>query len=136
MQPSLEPQPSDVPRSRTKDKKVSPLWFLLFWIVMIGVGVAATYFYSQHMKANMIKQLETQTAQQIAAVQQSYEEQLKQMNSKLDEMQSKIQSFNELLTFTKDNASNKTDNSNKLYTQLNDVKKQLDELKKKMDLLK
>ncbi|WP_195571968.1 hypothetical protein [Paenibacillus sp. 1001270B_150601_E10] len=136
MQPSLEPRPSTEKRTRTKDQKVNPLWFLLFWVVMIGVGITATYFYSQHMKESMLKQLEVQTAQQIATVQKSYEDQLKQMNGKLDEMQSKIQSFNELLTFTKDNASNKTDNSNKLYTQLNEVKKQLDELKKKMDLLK
>lgn len=127
----------DVPqRHRAKSKGVRPAWFLVFWAVMIAIGVASAYYYSQHMKQSMLEQLDAQTATQLQQVQAAYEKQLKEMDAKLDQMQSKVDSFNELLTFTKDNTSNKTDNSNKLYTQLDEVKKQLNELKKKMDLLK
>ncbi|TVX92206.1 hypothetical protein [Paenibacillus agilis] len=136
MQPSFENEREPSRRSRTKANRVSPAWFLLFWFVMIAVGITATYYYSQHMKQSMIEQVQAQTNAQITNMQRNYEKQLKQMNDKLDQMQSKVQSFNELLEFTKDNASNKTDNSNKLYSQLNEVKKQLAALQKKMDLLK
>ncbi|MCG7409802.1 hypothetical protein MH117_20555 [Paenibacillus sp. ACRRX] len=136
MEPTLEPGRESSRRTRTKANGAPAKWFLLFWFVMIGIGVTATYYYSQHIKVTMLTQLETQTNAQIQAVQKTYQEQLHKLETKLVEMQSKIDSFNELLTFTKDNASNKTDNSNKLYTQLNEVKKQLDTLKKKMDLLK
>ncbi|MCR8843733.1 hypothetical protein NQ117_08540 [Paenibacillus sp. SC116] len=136
MQPSFENEREASRRSRTKANSVSPAWFLLFWFVMIAVGITATYYYSQHMKQSMIEQVQAQTNAQISSMQRNYEQQLKQMNDKLDQLQSKVQSFNELLEFTKDNASNKTDNSNKLYSQLNEVKKQLAALQKKMDLLK
>ncbi|MBD8499790.1 MULTISPECIES: hypothetical protein [Paenibacillus] len=136
MQPSFENEREASRRSRTKANRVSPAWFLLFWFVMIAVGITATYYYSQHMKQSMIEQVQAQTNAQITSMQRNYEKQLKQMNEKLDQLQSKVQSFNELLEFTKDNASNKTDNSNKLYSQLNEVKKQLAALQQKMELLK
>ncbi|WCF06993.1 hypothetical protein NDS46_22025 [Paenibacillus thiaminolyticus] len=136
MQPSTNSTPETTRRARTKTSGSNAKWFLLFWVVMIGLGVTATYFYSDHMKKTLLQDLQKQTEAQLKTVQQSYEQQLADMNKKLDEMQSKVDTFNQLLTFTKDNASDKTDNSNKLYTQLNEVKKQLNELKKKMDLLK
>lgn len=137
MNSSLEPNAGSTPARRTS-KKVggSALWFLLFWIVMIGIGVIATYLYSNHMKQQMISQIQMSTNQQIAVMKADYTAQLKKMSAEMDTLKSKVDTFNELLTFTKDNASSKTDNSNKLYTQLNDVKKKLDALQKKMDLLK
>ncbi|MCY9515213.1 hypothetical protein [Paenibacillus apiarius] len=136
MQPSVHTESDTSRRTRTKTSGASAKWFLLFWAVMIAIGVTATYFYSNHMKTTMLQDLQQQTEAQLQQVKLSYEKQLNELNKKLDAMQSKVESFNELLTFTKDNASNKTDNSNKLYTQLNEVKKQLSVLQKKMELLK
>ncbi|XID90130.1 hypothetical protein ACF3MZ_16385 [Paenibacillaceae bacterium WGS1546] len=85
-------------------------------------------------------ELERQTASQIAALQQDYDERITRLEGgfqeQLGQMESKIEALNELLTFAKDNADTKTDNSNKLYTQLAEVKKQLNELKKSLDVLK
>lgn len=136
MYPSVETGQETSRRSRPKAKGVRPAAFLVFWVIMIAIGVASAYYYSQHMKETMLQQLQAQTSAQLQQVQASYEEQLKALDARMTELQGKVDSFNELLTFTKDNTSSKTDNSNKLYTQLNEVKKQLDQLKQKMDLLK
>ncbi|MEW4368846.1 hypothetical protein [Paenibacillus kandeliae] len=117
-------------------KGSSAKWFLLFWILIIAIGAAAAYLYSNHVKQQMITAIKADTERQIAALQTDYETRLNGMSKEMNELQSKVDSFNELLTFTKDNASSKTDNSNKLYTQLNEVQKQLNTLQKKMELLK
>jgi len=137
MNSSLEPHvESSEMKRRVKKGGASAKWFLVFWIVMIGIGVYATYLYSNHMKQTMIKELQTSTNQQLAEIKKDYAAQLKTMHTEMETLKSKVDTFNELLTFTKDNASNKTDNSNKLYSQLNEVKQKLDALQKKMDLLK
>lgn len=111
-------------------------WFLLFWILMIAIGVYAVYSYSNHLKDQVLSELGAQSQQQLTVLKTDYESKIAVLSEQVKELQSTVQTFNELLTFTKDNASNKTDNSNKLYTQLSEVKKQLDTLKKEMDLLK
>jgi len=136
MNPSMETGQEASRRSRAKERRLRPAWFLVFWVIMIAAGVTAAYYYSEHMKQSMLQELQAQTTAHLQQVQASYEKQIKELDTKLLELQSKVDSFNELLTFTKDNTSDKTDNSNKLYTQLNEVKNQLDELKNKMDLLK
>lgn len=129
------------PSSRTTmrhqpNKGFSAKWFLVFWILIIGLGATVAYLYSNHMKQQMIASIQADTERQIAVLQNDYETRLNDMSKEMTALQSKVDSFNELLTFTKDNASSKTDNSNKLYTQLNEVQKQLNTLQKKMDLLK
>lgn len=129
------------PSSRTTmrhqpNKGFSAKWFLVFWILIIGLGATIAYLYSNHMKQQMISSIKADTERQIAVLQNDYETRLNDMSKEMTALQSKVDSFNELLTFTKDNASSKTDNSNKLYTQLNEVQKQLNTLQKKMDLLK
>lgn len=129
------------PSSRTTmrhqpNKGFSAKWFLVFWILIIGLGATIAYLYSNHMKQQMITSIQADTERQIAVLQHDYETRLNDMSKEMTALQSKVDSFNELLTFTKDNASSKTDNSNKLYTQLNEVQKQLNTLQKKMDLLK
>lgn len=129
------------PSSRTtmrhqSNKGFSAKWFLVFWILIIGLGATIAYLYSNHMKQQMIASIQADTERQIAVLQNDYETRLNDMSKEMTALQSKVDSFNELLTFTKDNASSKTDNSNKLYTQLNEVQKQLNTLQKKMDLLK
>lgn len=129
------------PSSRTTmrhqpNKGFSAKWFLVFWILIIGLGATIAYLYSNHMKQQMISSIKADTERQIAVLQNDYESRLNDMSKEMTALQSKVDSFNELLTFTKDNASSKTDNSNKLYTQLNEVQKQLNTLQKKMDLLK
>ncbi|AIQ28553.1 MULTISPECIES: hypothetical protein [Paenibacillus] len=111
-------------------------WFLLFWILMIALGVYAVYSYTNHLKDQVLSELGSQSQQQLTVLKTDYESKIAVLTEQVKELQSTVQTFNELLTFTKDNASNKTDNSNKLYTQLSEVKKQLDALKKEMDLLK
>ncbi|SES89815.1 hypothetical protein [Paenibacillus sp. NFR01] len=111
-------------------------WFLLFWILMIGLGVYAVYSYTNHLKDQVLSELGAQNQQQLSVLKTDYETKIAALTEQVDQLQSTVQSFNELLTFTKDNASNKTDNSNKLYTQLSEVRKQLDALKKEMDVLK
>lgn len=129
---------SDIHHTRSDKGKIrsSVKWFLVMWIVLIALGVTGTYYYSNHLQQQMIKQLQVHTEHQIDALKNDYEKQLTTISSEVAALQGQVQSFNELLTFTKDNASNKTDNSNKLYTQLSEVKKQLEALQKKMDLLK
>ncbi|MGF7046643.1 uncharacterized protein HemX [Paenibacillus sp. DS2015] len=122
-------------RSKTKSGPSVKL-FLLVWIVLIALGITATYLYSNHLKQDMLQQLQRETQKQMTLLKVDYEKQLSIISTQVGELDSKVQSFNELLTFTKDNATSKTDNSNKLYTQLNDVKNQLNTLQKKMDLLK
>jgi len=137
MNSSLEPNVESAEmKRRVKKGGASAKWFLVFWIVMIGIGIYATYLYSNHMKQTMITELKTSTNQQLAEIKKDYEAQLKTMHKEMETLKSKVDTFNELLTFTKDNASNKTDNSNKLYSQLSEVKQKLDALQKKMDLLK
>ncbi|GAB6988399.1 uroporphyrinogen-III C-methyltransferase [Paenibacillus pini] len=124
-------------RASTNTRKgPSVKWVLLVWIVLIGLGISAAYWYSNHMKQDMLQQLQADNRQQISILKKSYEAKLTTLSAEVQELENKVQSFNELLTFTKDNATNKTDNSNKLYTQLSEVKKQLNTLQKQMDLLK
>lgn len=129
-------QPSSRTTMRQPNKGFSAKWFLVFWILIIGLGATVAYLYSNHMKQQMIASIQADTERQIAVLQNDYETRLNDMSKEMTALQSKVDSFNELLTFTKDNASSKTDNSNKLYTQLNEVQKQLNTLQKKMDLLK
>jgi hypothetical protein len=111
-------------------------WFLLFWIMMIGLSVYAVYSYTNHLKQQVLSELSTQSQQQLTVLKTDYESKITALSEEVRELQNTVQSFNELLTFTKDNASAKTDNSNKLYTQLSEVSKQLEALKKEMDLIK
>ncbi|WP_138494078.1 hypothetical protein [Paenibacillus pinistramenti] len=135
--PYAAEQVSTSPSPRNQRKRgPSVQVFLAVWILLIGVGVSATVMYSNHMKKQMVKELDAKWQQQVSLIQSDYQNQLKTLNGEVAELQTKVQSFNELLTFTKDNASSKTDNSNQLYTQLSEVKKQLSDLQKKMDLLK
>ncbi|GIO31463.1 hypothetical protein J2TS6_26040 [Paenibacillus albilobatus] len=130
-------EPSSAYQNRTsRGKSPSVMLVLLVWILLIAAGITGAYLYSNHVKQDMIRQLQADTHKQMNELKQSYEAKFTELSGEVKELESKVQSFNELLTFTKDNASNKTDNSNKLYTQLNEVKKQLNELQRKMDLLK
>lgn len=131
----MQPSSRTTMRHQT-NKGSSAKWFLVFWILIIGLGATIAYLYSNHMKQQMIASIQADTERQIAVLQNDYETRLNDMSKEMTALQSKVDSFNELLTFTKDNASSKTDNSNKLYTQLNEVQKQLNTLQKKMDLLK
>ncbi|MFC3749215.1 hypothetical protein [Paenibacillus sp. GCM10012306] len=135
MQPLAESTPIQSRRTAARNGS-SVKWFLLFWVVMIGIGVYAVYSYTNHLKQQVLSQLSAQSQQQLTVLKTDYESKIAALSDEVKELQSTVQTFNELLTFTKDNASAKTDNSNKLYTQLSEVRKQLDALKKEMDLLK
>lgn len=135
MQPLAESTRVHTHRSAAKSG-LSVKWFLLFWILMIALGIYAVYSYTGHLKDQVLSELGSQSQQQLTVLKTDYESKISVLTDQVNELQSTVQTFNELLTFTKDNASNKTDNSNKLYTQLSEVKKQLDALKKEMDLLK
>ncbi|MBP1972532.1 hypothetical protein [Cohnella thailandensis] len=139
--PKLAPapsSPSDLTPRRAPKRSILP--FLLLWIVLIGGGVAGTYWYTDHMKQQIESELQLQTAKQIAAMQQDYRNRLDELKASYEEemakMSSKVDALNELLTFNQDNVNDKTDNSNKLYTQISELKKQMDELKKNLDVLK
>ncbi|MFM9277079.1 hypothetical protein [Paenibacillus jiagnxiensis] len=136
MQPNIESavEPSERRATRTKGPSVKA--FLILWLLVIALGITATYLYSNHLKQQVVLQVQSHTDSQMASLKADYEQKLDVMSKEMAELQSKVDSFNELLTFTKDNASSKTDNSNKLYTQLSEVQKQLDKLEKQMDLLK
>lgn len=135
MQPLTET--STIHSRRTSARGGSSVkWFLLFWIVMIGLGVYAVYSYTNHLKQQVLTELSTQSQQQLTVLKTDYESKIAVLSEEVKALQNTVQSFNELLTFTKDNANAKTDNSNKLYTQLNEVNKQLEALKKQMDLIK
>jgi len=136
MQSSTESSPVHSRRTTTAAKGSSVKWFLLFWVLLIGLSVYAVYSYTNHLKDQVLNQLSQQSQQQLATLKSDYEGKIAVLSAEVQELQSTVQSFNELLTFTKDNASEKTDNSNKLYTQLSEVRKQLEALKKEMDLLK
>ncbi|GIP27953.1 hypothetical protein J23TS9_30830 [Paenibacillus sp. J23TS9] len=130
-------QPSAPYQNRTKrEKSPSVKLVLLIWILLIAAGITAAYLYSNHVKHEMLQQLQADSHKQMNELKMSYEAKFEALSGEVKELESKVQSFNELLTFTKDNATSKTDNSNKLYTQLNEVKKQLNTLQQKMDLLK
>ncbi|QCT03841.1 hypothetical protein E6C60_3130 [Paenibacillus algicola] len=103
---------------------------------MIGAGVAAAYYYSNHLQQEMMLGLQQDTQREMAALKAQYDSRFAELSAQMSEIDSKVQSFNELLTFTKDQATGETDNSNKLYTQLNDVRQQLSKLEKKLELLK
>lgn len=135
MQSPAEASPARSRRSAT-ERGFSVKWFLFFWLLVIGLGAYGAHYYINSLKEQVIVQLSDQSRQQLAAVQQNYENRLEALSAEVNQLESQVQSFNELLTFTKDNANEKTDNSNKLYTQLGEVRKQLDELKKELDLLK
>lgn len=135
MQPLAETTPVHSRRTAARNGS-SVKWFLLFWVMMIGLGVYAVYSYTNHLKLQVLNDLSAQSQQQLNILKTDYESSIAILTEEVKELQNTVQSFNELLTFTKDNASAKTDNSNKLYTQLNEVNKQLAALKKEMDLLK
>lgn len=127
-------------RPPRRSRKGPALFFAILWLVLIAGGVYGAKWYSDRTQQQISLELERQTASQIAALQQDYDERITLMEGEFQEqlgqMESKIEALNELLTFAKDNADTKTDNSNKLYTQLAEVKKQLNELKKSLDVLK
>lgn len=135
MQPLAEKSQVHSRRSTARSGP-SVKWFLLCWILIIGLGVYAVYSYTNHLKQQVLSELSLQSQQQLTVLKSDYEARIAVLSSEVKELQNTVQSFNELLTFTKDNASAKTDNSNKLYTQLSEVRKQLDALKKEMDLIK
>ncbi|WP_375528403.1 hypothetical protein [Paenibacillus terreus] len=136
MQPTIESAVEASERRPTQTKGPSVKAFLILWLLVIALGITATYLYSNHLKQQVVLQVQSHTDSQMASLKADYEQKLDVISKEMAELQSKVDSFNELLTFTKDNASSKTDNSNKLYTQLSEVQKQLDKLEKQMDLLK
>jgi peptidoglycan hydrolase CwlO-like protein len=127
-------------RGTRKRSKPSVAAFLVVWVLLIGAGVLGTITYANHMKAAITADVERQTAEQIAAMQQDYQTQIDRMKTdytgEVTKLQGKVDALNQLLTFTKDNTSDKTDNSNQLYTQINEVKIKLTELEKSLDVLK
>lgn len=134
------PLPQTAETAARRGRRRSPVPFLIAWIVIVMMGTAGAWLYSEHMKRQIAAEIQAQTSQQIAALNSRNEERIKQLDAgyteQIAKLQSKVDTLNELLTFTKDNASSKTDNSNKLYTQLSQVEKQLAELRRKLDLLK
>lgn len=127
-------------KTRKKRGNRTFLLFVCVWVIIICSGVLGAKWYTERIQQTLSADLERQTASQIAAMQQTYEARMLQLETDytadLTELKAKVDALNELLTFTKDNAASKTDNSNKLYTQLNEVKKQLNELQKNLDVLK
>lgn len=125
------------PRKKTRR---TAIYAIVLWIVLITAGIVSAKMYSDRIQQEVTADLQRQTASQITAMQQSFDNRLSEIETKYAEqllqLQGKIQALNELLTFTKDNADSKTDNSNKLYSQLAAVQKQLNELKKSLDVLK
>lgn len=123
-------------RRTTTRNGPSVKWFLLFWVLMIGLSGYAVYSYTNHLKEQVLNQLSLQSQQQLDVLKKDYEAKIAVLSSEVQELQSTVQSFNELLAFTKDITSSNTDNSNKLFTQLSEVRKQLETLKKELDLIK
>ncbi|MFC7681101.1 hypothetical protein [Paenibacillus sp. GCM10028914] len=136
--PRLETETIPTYPSRESASRKGPKarWFWMFWFIFIALGVFAAYSYSNHLKEEMVTQLQHDTQAELAALKTQYDLRFNELSQQMNEMQSKVESFNELLTFTKDQASGKTDNSNKLYSQLNEVKKELKKLQQNMELLK
>lgn len=136
---SMAPGQYEIAPRRKRNRKTFTA-FVIVWIVLIAGGVTGAKLYSDRIQQQVAADLERQTASQIAAMQQQYDDRLSKLEATYKEelatLETKVDSLNELLTFTKDNADVKTDNSNKLYTQLNEVKKQLNELQKSLDVLK
>lgn len=135
MQSSTESSASYKNQTRRESSPSAKLVWII-WILLISAGITAAYLYSNHMKQEVIRQLQADSRKQMNELKMGYEAKFAALSDEVKELESKVQSFNELLTFTKDNATSKTDNSNKLYTQLNEVKKQLNTLQQKMELLK
>ncbi|MBD2872701.1 hypothetical protein IDH41_29460 [Paenibacillus sp. IB182493] len=127
-------------KTRRKKGNRSLLLFFCIWLIIICSGLYGAKWYTDRIQLTIAESLEQQTAGQIAAMQQTYEARMLELETNytndLAELKAKVDALNELLTFTKDNADSKTDNSNKLYTQLNEVKKQLNELQKSLEVLK
>ncbi|WP_410512121.1 hypothetical protein PaeBR_19075 [Paenibacillus sp. BR2-3] len=65
MQSSTESSPVHSRRVTTTRNGPSVKWFLLFWILMIGLGVYAVYSYTNHLKDQVLNQLSLQTQQQL-----------------------------------------------------------------------
>jgi len=134
--------PADTYRERSprRNRRGAALFFVFVWLILIAGGVYGAKWYSDRIQERVSAELERQTADRIALMQQNYDSRISKLETDYQEqiarMESKIEALNELLTFAKDNADSKTDNSNKLYTQLAEVKKQLNELKKNLDVLK
>lgn len=133
---STEPAAVTEPMPSRKKQRPSVALILLIWVLLIGAGVTAAYFYSNHLKQSMIDQLDAKWQSETELIKADYTAQLADLSEEVKALQSKVDTFNELLEFTKDNSSEKTDNSNKLYSQLNEVRQQLSNLQKQMDLLK
>ncbi|WP_019638388.1 hypothetical protein [Paenibacillus fonticola] len=133
---STEPITTSEPLRSHRKRRPSVKIVLLIWVMLIGAGVTAAYFYSDYMKQSMLEQLDSRLQAKTEIMQADYSLQLAALTEQVEQLQSKVEAFNELLNFTKDNASDKTDNSNKLYSQLDDVKNQLAKLQKQMELLK
>lgn len=126
--------------SRKKKSNKAFIVFLFLWVVLIGSGIYGAKWYTERVQQSLAAEIESQTAAQIASMQQAYEARIgvleENYTADIAELTDKVNALNELLTFTKDNADTKTDNSNQLYTQLNEVKKKLNELQKSLDVLK
>ncbi|RTE06349.1 hypothetical protein [Paenibacillus whitsoniae] len=124
----------------TKVKKKTYLYLFAGWVLLIGIGVAATMLYTQHLRQQITADIAQQTNSQLQVIQQDYQKQVSDLRDSvaadMKTLQGKVDSLNELLAFTKDSANSKTDSSNQLYTQLADVKKKLEELQKNLDVLK
>lgn len=139
MEMDLQTTPRTAERTSRRSKPSIPL-FLAVWALLIACGVIGTVWYAGQMKAKMTAEISEQTSRQITAMQQTYDAQLKQMQTQfsgeMSKVQGKVDALNELLEFTKDNTTSKTDNSNKLYSQLSEVQKKLAELQKSLDVLK
>ncbi|MGG6312444.1 hypothetical protein [Paenibacillus macerans] len=133
---STEPATVNEPMRSRKTRRPSVAMILLIWFLLIGAGITAAYFYSDHLKHSMVEQLDAKWQSETALMKADYTAQLTALSEEVTALQSKVDTFNELLEFTKDNSTEKTDNSNKLYSQLNEVKQQLAKLQKQMDLLK
>lgn len=136
MIPSTERAPTHHTRQAASKNKRSVRTFLILWVFIILLGVCLAYFYSNHLKQQMVQEMKTYTNEQLSVIKQDYQKQMAEIAAEITAIQKQVGTFNELLTFTKDNAGNTSDNSNQLYTELREVKKQLDTLQKKMDLLK
>ncbi|WP_018753329.1 hypothetical protein [Paenibacillus sanguinis] len=133
---STEPAPANEMKRSRKSQRSSVAIIILIWVLLIGAGATAAYYYSNHLKQSMIDQLDAKWQSETALMKEDYTSQLAALSEEMKLLQGKVDTFNELLEFTKDNSTEKTDNSNKLYSQLSEVKQQLAKLQKQMGLLK
>jgi len=123
-----------------KHPKKTYRFLIIIWIMLVGMGLIGSYYYTNYLKDQLMADLAQQNKVQLQSIQMGYQQQLTDLkttiNQKVVELDSKVEQLNQLLAFTKDNASTKVDNSNQLYTQLAEVKKKLIELQKNLDVLK